>query len=390
MLLLMTISETRHESSDTHTHAECQARQMVDVLRLTLLLCVWVRQAPAFTAAPSLQPVRALSVAPSLSSVCMLAKRKKKGKGSPRPQPPAVPPPAAPPSFDAAMPPPFVAPPAADTAFAPTADTAFAPAAFAPAASSSDASAASSASRRAARRAARKAGTAVNPASQAVPEITGGASEEVQYGDASFADTFVEDTSMLPLPTFDQFAARDRQQTADASAAAAADDRRSRARGSTPEPPKTSQEVARDRILSLLAFDDIDERPEGEEVYDWTARFIGRGLPNNAGAYILPYLQSGHLLLLGVLWLCTLISYPGFPLTEVPDEYRALLLQGLGLTFLVNTATAAYALLVAAPAKEEPAVFWALKCFLLGGLALGELTQAVPEPKAERYPNQRR
>jgi len=64
-------------------------------------------------------------------------------------------------------------------------------------------------------------------------------------------------------------------------------------------------------------------------------------------------------------------------------------LQGLGLTFAVNSVTALYALTVAS-AKEEPVVFWGIKCFLLGGLALGELTQAVPDPNTKkRYPNQR-
>ena len=44
---------------------------------------------------------------------------------------------------------------------------------------------------------------------------------------------------------------------------------------------------------------------------------IGRGLPNKAGVYTLPYLQSGHILLLAVLLLCATVTYPGFPLTQV-------------------------------------------------------------------------
>ena len=146
----------------------------------------------------------------------------------------------------------------------------------------------------------------------------------------------------------------------------------------------------------MLSFDTIDDRPLDEPEYDFTARVIGRGLPSKAGAYILPYLQSGHMLLLGVLLLCTLVSYPGFPLTEaraaralheyprargapsipalaptrtrspplptcglyvcacvrwrlvrvrwqVPSEYRSLLLQGLGINFVLNLVAAVYA-----------------------------------------------
>jgi hypothetical protein len=75
--------------------------------------------------------------------------------------------------------------------------------------------------------------------------------------------------------------------------------------------------------------------------------------------------------------------YPGFPLTETPDEYRRLLFEGLGITYLVNTAVALYARGIAV-AKEEPVGFWMAKCFLFGGLALGELAQAVPEPLPEK------
>jgi hypothetical protein len=45
---------------------------------------------------------------------------------------------------------------------------------------------------------------------------------------------------------------------------------------------------------------------------------------------------------------------------------------------------------VVAPSKQEPPTFWAVKIFLLGGLALGELTLAVPDPAPPKYPNQRR
>lgn len=245
-----------------------------------------------------------------------------------------------------------------------------------------DADSSSTSSRRAARRAARqgsatgeargRGGTPMQPADDAL------------YADATMTDAFIEDSSMaLDLPSMSSFRAREatraRADTAPLANANFED---------APSVPKTSQEIARDRLMELLTFDTIDG-PSAEmvdrEPYDWTARLIGRGLPNKAGAYLLPYLQSGHMLLLGVLLLCSLISYPGFPLTEVPDAYRGLLLQGLGIVFAINSGTAVYARGIAA-IKQEPVVFWMLKCLMFGGLALGELTQAVPDPAPPKKP----
>ena len=143
--------------------------------------------------------------------------------------------------------------------------------------------------------------------------------------------------------------------------------------------------------MELLTFDEIDARPAVERGdYSGISRILGQGLPNQAGFYVLPYLQTGHMLLLVTVLLATLISYPGFPLTEVPDEYRLLLFEGMVLTFLVNAATAFYSRGLA-ESKGQPVVFWFVKCFLLGGLALGELAQAVPDEAAKpKYPNQRK
>jgi len=245
-----------------------------------------------------------------------------------------------------------------------------------PAASAGPSSAAgsdvSASSRRAARRAAR---ASRNTAAERSVSTT----DEVQFADPSQTDLFMQDSSAsLDLPSMSDFRARE------ASAARAGEGRSAVAKADTvaASAPKTSQELARDRLMELLTFDTIDG-PSAEmvdlEPYDWTARLIGRGLPNKAGAYLLPYLQTGHMLLVGVLLLCALISYPGFPLTQVPDVYRTLLLQGLGITFAINAGTAVYSRSLAA-AKQEPVGFWMAKCLLLGGLALGELTQAVPEP----------
>ena len=88
-----------------------------------------------------------------------------------------------------------------------------------------------------------------------------------------------------------------------------------------------------------------------------------------------------------VLLLACSVTYPGFPLTQVPADYRELLQQGLAVTFVVNTGCAWYSRGVAAK-KRESVWFWMVKCFLLGGLALGELVNAVPDP-AKAAPTRR-
>jgi len=194
--------------------------------------------------------------------------------------------------------------------------------------------------------------------------------------DAMDLDTaaVVRDAPGVALPTLDDFRAREREATEGSPA---------------PETVAVKLEAVQERLLELLTFDTIDERPVNEEPYDWTARVIGRGLPNNAGAYLLPYLQSGHLLLALTLLLSTCVSYPGFPLTEVPAEYRELLFQGLTLTYLINALAAVYARGIA-ERKQEPVDFWTVKTILFGGLALNELARAVPDPLPEYKQRQQR
>lgn len=62
---------------------------------------------------------------------------------------------------------------------------------------------------------------------------------------------------------------------------------------------------------------------------------------------------------------------------QVPEAYRSILLEGIGICYGFNAAAAVYARGIAAE-KQEPVNFWSAKVFLLGGLALGELSEAVP------------
>jgi hypothetical protein len=110
--------------------------------------------------------------------------------------------------------------------------------------------------------------------------------------------------------------------------------------------------------------------------YDMAAALIGTGRPNKQGIYVLPYLQSGHILLLLVVLLCAFVYYPGFPLTELDDEIREWLKRGLGLTYLVNVVLAGFAYR-AAKLRSQPPSFWAAKTALLGGLSFQELRANV-------------
>lgn len=207
--------------------------------------------------------------------------------------------------------------------------------------------------------------------------------------DPASAAPFVQDSPGLPLPSFDDFRRRDEAAAGKRVPGFGFDAPAFSSRGSTPAPPRFDAPLGAaspggtdpsgaERLMELLSFDTIDERPANEDPYDATARLIGRGLPNKAGAYLLPYLQTGHMLLLGVLLLSSSISYPGFPLTEVPEEYRALIHQGLAITYAFNAAAAIYCRGIA-ERKQQPVNFWSAKVLLLGGLALGELSEAVPE-----------
>jgi hypothetical protein len=88
-----------------------------------------------------------------------------------------------------------------------------------------------------------------------------------------------------------------------------------------------------------------------------------------------PYLQTGHGILLIVSLLAALVYAPGNPLTEFPSEIRSFLKQGLIVTYSINSVLAVQAYFNA-KGKNLPALFWAAKCFLLGGVAYYEITQA--------------
>lgn len=88
------------------------------------------------------------------------------------------------------------------------------------------------------------------------------------------------------------------------------------------------------------------------------------------------------MLLIGSL-LAAFVYAPGNPLTEFPVEIRAFLKSGLAVVYAINTVLAVVAALEAKK-KNLPVIFWAIKTFLLGGVAFYEVRQA-DDPKNPRY-----
>ena len=134
------------------------------------------------------------------------------------------------------------------------------------------------------------------------------------------------------------------------------------------------------RVLQLNPFADADESMFLDE-YDIIPSIFGSGKLLNIPV---PYLQTGHGILLAVTLLAALVYAPGNPLTEFPAEVRIFLKQGLMVTYSINMVLAVQAFFKA-KSKNLPAVFWAVKCFLLGGVAYYEIMQAK-DPLAYSVP----
>lgn len=124
-------------------------------------------------------------------------------------------------------------------------------------------------------------------------------------------------------------------------------------------------------------IDEIEKEPDfvmktKKKEYDLTSAIFGRGQPNKQGVYVLPYLQSAHLVLTGVAALAAFVYYPGFPLTESSEEVRDAIKKAIGITYAVNALLGVFAYR-SAKRRGQPGLFWALKTLILGELAFGEL-----------------
>ena len=138
------------------------------------------------------------------------------------------------------------------------------------------------------------------------------------------------------------------------------------------------------RVMQLNPFADADETMFEEE-YDIFPSLFGSG---KLLGIPVPYLQSGHGILLIICVLAGFVYAPGNPLTEFPVEIRTFIKQSLLITYTINLVLAVQAFFEA-KSKQLPAVFWAAKTFILGGVAFYEVKKAtdptiakVPESKA--------
>jgi len=130
------------------------------------------------------------------------------------------------------------------------------------------------------------------------------------------------------------------------------------------------------RVLALNPFADADEDMFQEE-YDVLQAIFGSGKL----LYIpVPYLQTGHAILLIVAFLAANLYIPGNPLTEFPLEIREFLRSGLLVIMGINFVLAGLAWKIATE-KNLPGLFWAIKCFFVGGISFYEITQAKDPTK---------
>ena len=130
------------------------------------------------------------------------------------------------------------------------------------------------------------------------------------------------------------------------------------------------------RVLQLNPFADADDTMFFDE-YDIIPSIFGSG---KLLGIPVPYLQTGHGILLLTTLLAGFVYAPGNPLTEFPIEIRNFLKSGLAVTYAINTVLAVLAA-INAKSKNLPAVFWFFKTFLVGGVAYYEITQAKDPSK---------
>ena len=136
------------------------------------------------------------------------------------------------------------------------------------------------------------------------------------------------------------------------------------------------------RLLQLNPFADADDSMFEDE-YDVFQSIFGTG---KLLGIPVPYLQTGHGILLIVTLLAALVYAPGLPLTEFPPEIRNFLKDGLKVTYGINTVLAGLAFFEARK-KNLSGVFWAIKTLLLGGVAYFEITKVVSDPNKPKINN---
>jgi hypothetical protein len=146
---------------------------------------------------------------------------------------------------------------------------------------------------------------------------------------------------------------------------------------------KNSEEYL--KALQLNPYADADDTMFTDE-YDIIPSIFGSGKLLNIPV---PYLQTGHGMLLLISLLSGFVYSPGNPLTAFPPEIREFIRTGLFVVYSINAVLAVQAFFNA-KGKNLPGIFWAVKTLLLGGVAYYEVTQAKDPSKMNESTPKRR
>lgn len=217
-----------------------------------------------------------------------------------------------------------------------------------------------------------------------VEELETSSSTEEELGPDEIPDFPVADESKFKLPELNSSIKRKRKPRESETASTPENDSESKNKLTTENISRLTAAYRSGGNDAKQLIMEIEKDPDylfqtgnAKGEYDLASAIIGTGQPNKEGVYLLPYLQSGHILLLGIILLVAFIYYPGFPLTEAEDSVRDGLKAGLATVFLVNACLSVLAFR-SAKERKQPAVFWGMKTLLLGNLAFNELRRNAP------------
>lgn len=136
---------------------------------------------------------------------------------------------------------------------------------------------------------------------------------------------------------------------------------------------KRSDKEAFTRLLEQQPYADADDSFFEKEAYSTVSALLGEGSKPFLGIPTGP-LQVGHFIgSLGII-LMAFVTYPGFPLTNLPTPLRDFLQGGLAVTYAINLGLSVLAAFRARE-RNQPTLLWVAKTFSVGGLAYDQLTQ---------------
>jgi len=134
---------------------------------------------------------------------------------------------------------------------------------------------------------------------------------------------------------------------------------------------ETFDRAAYTKIIESDPNADVDPNLIRQNDVDYFSIVLGEGADKFIGIES-AYLQIGHAALLPVLFIAAFVVEPAFPLTDAPEIYRSFIKQGLCCIYLIN-AGVAFVAFQEAKKVAQPPLFWLVKSFFLGGVALNQL-----------------